>query len=755
MADATRPAVSIADVFKALTGRPLNSAQVTGEVRDVCLSPEHGDRNASCDYNLTKNQWHCKPCNKGGGYVKLVAWAKPEFNANGDAQKWLKEQGLLSSVQQEWAKVAVTYDYVDEDGTLLLQVGRWNSPKAFGQRVPDGKGGWKYSLKDLKRKVPFKLPELMKAVARGETIYVVEGEKDVLALEALGLCATTNPQGAKWKWPVEWAAFFDGAAKVVVIADNDNAGRDGSKHRAGIVARVCENTYMVEAMPDVTEKGDVSDWLKLNEGAQAADFERTVDERCVKVEPYKLRYPDYAAKNLAKYQDDTGNGYFFAQCFPEQYAYITTYAKWYGYENGVWLEDVNMMEASRKAVELMRDAAQDAGLFEDLEDHITSSRDVHNRKRMLEAAQDHLGKRSSVLETHPTILNLTNGTLYLDAELKAVELMPHDAEQFLTLQLPYDYDKDADCPNFKKWLMEACSGSQPLFDYMQQVMGSCLIGTVGHRVFYVLIGPKGTGKSTFNRMLLKLLGPYGIGVDPKTFESAKYGSDASAPSPALAQLKGKRMVTASELADDKTFDTSLIKRLIGGGVINARRPYAKHAEEFYFQGTLIMDTNDLPKLRGDDALWPKLMPIPFQHQIVAEDKEYEKKYLDPELSGILNFALEGLKQLQANGYRLPEPEEVQKARDAERDTQDPFAEWFEECAELSKRDECPTDVLFNSYDAWCAKNKVYTFKKPKLTKWLEEKHGVTVRKSSSKQFYVGVRPKFEGSASTQNGEPGF
>src|SRR5262245_34599145 len=68
--------------------------------------------------------------------------------------------------------IVATYDYLDEDGRLLFQVVRY-SDKSFKQRQPDGKGGWIWNLKGVRR-VLYRLPELlcMHPARHGEHIPV-------------------------------------------------------------------------------------------------------------------------------------------------------------------------------------------------------------------------------------------------------------------------------------------------------------------------------------------------------------------------------------------------------------------------------------------------------------------------------------------------------------------------------------------------------------------------------------------------------
>lgn len=117
--------------------------------------------------------------------------------------------------------IETTYDYVDEDSELLYQVVRYK-PKSFSQRRPDGEGGWVYKLGDVRR-VLYRLPEVLYAIEQGKRVWLVEGEKDVEALRALGEVATTNVGGAQ-SWKDEYTDVLKGLRTIIVVADRDGAG---------------------------------------------------------------------------------------------------------------------------------------------------------------------------------------------------------------------------------------------------------------------------------------------------------------------------------------------------------------------------------------------------------------------------------------------------------------------------------------------------------------------------------------------------
>ena len=123
-----------------------------------------------------------------------------------------------------------TYKYFYADGTLAMEVLRFvddNGKKTFRQRRPDGdSGGWNWSTSDIEKPL-YRLPQIIHAKEEGRPIYVVEGEKDVHSLEALGKTATTNPGGAGTEGQNKWMTHHTeslAGANVIIICDNDEAG---------------------------------------------------------------------------------------------------------------------------------------------------------------------------------------------------------------------------------------------------------------------------------------------------------------------------------------------------------------------------------------------------------------------------------------------------------------------------------------------------------------------------------------------------
>ncbi len=205
------------------------------EVRGLC--PFHDDHNPSWSGNRRSGLWRCFGCNaSGNAELFSLRTGEQAEKRNGNHQR----------------RIIATYDYLNENDTLLYQAVRFE-PKGFAQRRPNGNGGWIWNLEGVRR-ILYRLPEILKA----DTVFIVEGEKDVDRLWSLGIPATTNPQGAG-KWRDEYQESLRDK-QIVIIPDNDEIGAQHAQAVARSLLSVAEAVKVVR-LPGLPLKGDVSDWL--------------------------------------------------------------------------------------------------------------------------------------------------------------------------------------------------------------------------------------------------------------------------------------------------------------------------------------------------------------------------------------------------------------------------------------------------------------------------------------------------------------
>jgi hypothetical protein len=158
-------------------------------------------------------------------------------------------------------RLVAMYAYRDEGDRVLFEKLRY-VPKRFVQRRPDG-NGYVYGLEGVRR-VPYRLSELLEGITANRWVLVVEGEKAADRLVTEGFVATCGSGGAGKFHLTEREHFRD--AKVVVLADNDSAGRDHALAVARSLEGLAETVKLLE-LPGLPEKGDVFDWLEQGHDA--------------------------------------------------------------------------------------------------------------------------------------------------------------------------------------------------------------------------------------------------------------------------------------------------------------------------------------------------------------------------------------------------------------------------------------------------------------------------------------------------------
>ena len=191
------------------------------------------------------------------GYLKSLAIK--ELLRRAGLENTLQDK-TINTVQKK--EIVATYEYVDEAGKFLFETVRFK-PKSFAQRIRED-GKWIWKLGDTRR-VLFNLPEVLRAIAEGIWVFLVEGEEDVLTLKKYGFVATTCPMGAK-KWLAEYTKSLTGA-KLIISPDNDAIGLEHAETVAKEVHEVTVELKIIKLL-GLKEKQDITDWFKLGHSAE-------------------------------------------------------------------------------------------------------------------------------------------------------------------------------------------------------------------------------------------------------------------------------------------------------------------------------------------------------------------------------------------------------------------------------------------------------------------------------------------------------
>ena len=303
--------------------------------------------------------------------------------------------------------------------------------------------------------------------------------------------------------------------------------------------------------------------------------------------------------------------------------------------------------------------------------------------------------RPSEFDGDPWLLNVSNGTL----DLRNSELRPHNRKDLITRLTPVRWNPEADCPLFLTSLHQIFNGNKRLVRFVQKLGGYSLTGLTTEQILIILWGMGANGKSTLVEVLSALLGEYAAKTPTSTFLLKR---NDSIPND-LAALQGVRFAYASEVEEGRRLSESLVKDVTGGEKIRAR---FLHREWFEFQPEfkLWLSTNHKPIIKGTDhAIWRRIRLVPFQVTFPPEkqDKGLAQK-LKTELSGILNWAVEGCLAWQREG--LEAPEEVVHATEGYREEMDTLAAFLRERTEAAPAGGVSAKALYKAYCAWCEEN---------------------------------------------------
>jgi len=217
----------------------------------VARCPAHDDHRASLSIAEGDDSRALVRCHAGCDIKNVVAAMELTM-----ADLMPKQQvGFKQRLNTPSKRIVATYPYTDENGALLFEVIRYE-PKDFRQRRPDGKGGYAWNMKGVRR-VLYRLPDII-AAGLDSFIFIVEGEKDADRLAAEGLIPTTCPGGAG-KWSKVDDTPLHGR-HVVIIPDNDKAGLKHAQQVAAALHGKAASVRIVN-LSGLSEKGDVSDWL--------------------------------------------------------------------------------------------------------------------------------------------------------------------------------------------------------------------------------------------------------------------------------------------------------------------------------------------------------------------------------------------------------------------------------------------------------------------------------------------------------------
>ena len=286
------------------------------------------------------------------------------------------------------------------------------------------------------------------------------------------------------------------------------------------------------------------------------------------------------------------------------------------------------------------------------------------------------------------LLNVANGTV----DLRTGKLKPHDRADLISNMVDVAFDAKARCELWHAFLARVTDRSEELYRYLRRFVGYLLVADTSDQSLHFLYGLGANGKSVFCEVLLRLLGDYAVACSPDLIMMRRHGGIPND----VARLRGVRAAVMNETSQGSRFDESKLKDLTGGDTLNAR---FLHQEFFDFKPThrIIIRGNHKPAISGtDEGIWRRLRLVPFTVAIPADEQDRDLlRKLEPELPGILQWAVGGCLEWQRDG--LKPPPIITNAVRAYREESDTLGRFLAECCEVRKLAQVKSSVLFQRY----------------------------------------------------------
>lgn len=422
--------------------------------------------------------------------------------------------------------------------------------------------------------------------------------------------------------------------------------------------------------------------------------------------------------------DDDQLATWIARTWNKKAAYFRS--NWFVYENGVWIERDRRQLRTRIRREL---ATQRVVLPKGV-----SQGRINAIASMLE--DDLYIPDQKISETElefADYINLRNGMF----NLNTFELEPHRPEMYLTSQLDFDYDPDAECPQFRKFLQTSITDDRGLPDMdmimlLTEFMAYSMTARTDMKASAWLVGVPDSGKSTIVTFMRNLMGNLHTTIDLGQLATNRF---------LLAGIVGKRVVTFTEADGTAFLPDALYKALVGGKDEIYVDVKNKDGIAFVPICKIIWSMNGAPRINDrSGATFNRLKVILFD-KTIPKDKQIGDldAILNREKAGAFNYLMQAYSRLKsAQAFTRSE----RSTRWLEQYQRENDTEWVY-CSERLTYDpnsKITGQDLYSDYRYWCEESG---FKPKNITQVAKEwrRLGLRDTRSNAGTFWHGAKLK--------------
>jgi putative DNA primase/helicase len=409
-------------------------------------------------------------------------------------------------------------------------------------------------------------------------------------------------------------------------------------------------------------------------------------------------------------EEEYGDAKLLARLYDGKLCYDHAEKAWYVWGGHAWYRDqtllIRHLIAGQVARQYLLLAADSDGMTPKSQIELLTKRAIKLRtlnrcNNIASFAQSFLGITGEEWDRNPWLLGVANGVL----DLRSGKLRPGQPGDYIRTVIPTIWRGiDEPAPRFEQFIGEIFDNNQQIGAFVQRLLGYGITGLTVEHIFPVLYGEKGrNGKDTLLETLKAVLGDCADTVSTDVLLAQSGRGNAQ---PHLVDLMGKRLVWASETSVNARLNEAQVKLITGGGTVKTRPLYGNMIE-FDPTHLVLLITNHKPRANADDdALWNRIVLLPFTLRFVANPAAADERQRDPHLrqkltrerSGILAWLIRGCLAWQQQGLAIPD--EVRASTDEYRNEEDLINQFIEENCLVGPQAECAAKDLYQSYRDW-------------------------------------------------------
>ena len=294
------------------------------------------------------------------------------------------------------------------------------------------------------------------------------------------------------------------------------------------------------------------------------------------------------------------------------------------------------------------------------------------------------------------LISLQNGIFHLEDSL----LIPHSLGFFTQNSLPFSYDQSATCPTWMKFLNSVWEKDPQSIECLQEMFGYILSGDTRQQKFFNIIGPRRSGKGTINKVLVALLGQHNT-VAPQLEELC----DTFGLQPWLGKLLAS-FTDARAPERNRSAVVSQLLRIVGGDTITVNRKN-KESWNGYLPTRVVVYSNEVLQLtENSNALTGRMIVLKMTKSFYNnEDTDLAHK-LEKELSGIFNWAMEGLRRRLERGGHFIQPQTGIELLEVMAELGNPIGSFCEDALVFDADSTVSKDEVFACYKHWALKKSL-------------------------------------------------